>query len=279
MAERLSCHSLVLTFDPHPSTVLRPEAAIVPLTTIARRAELIVAQGIHWVVICQTNRQFLSLSAEEFFSQVVEQQLDARGVVEGPNFFYGRGRAGNVDLLRRLCNETGRECEIILPQTQTVSENPETASLVSSSRVRENILAGDLATANRLLTAPYRLCGVVTTGDARGRLLGFPTANLTKIPVLLPGPGVYATRAFVDGRWRMSATHIGPNLTFGQNQPKVEVHVLDFSGNLYGQQLAVDFIARVRDIAKFSSADALRNQLSKDLAVVRTLLEGLDKNP
>jgi riboflavin kinase/FMN adenylyltransferase len=207
----------------------------------------------------------LSLTAEEFFARFIEQSLQARGMVEGPNFFFGRDRRGDVTLLSRLCREMNIPLEIVPSQLQG-------PGMISSSRIRQLLELGEVRTAGELLTQPYRIRGTVVTGAARGRSLGFPTANLDEIPVLIPRAGVYAGRAYCADRILPAALHLGPNPTFSQGTSKVEVHLLDFSGDLYGQVLQVDFLDKVRDIVRFASVDELRSQVARDLNRVRELV-------
>jgi riboflavin kinase/FMN adenylyltransferase len=180
-------------------------------------------------------------------------------MVEGPNFYFGRGRAGNIAVLGELAQAAGVLLEVVDPLI-------EGGEIVSSSRVRGLLLAGAVEAAGRLLTAPYRLRGMVVHGAGRGSKIGFPTANLDAIDTLLPGPGVYAGRAFIRGVPWPAAVNIGPNPTFGEHAMKVEVHVIGWHEPLYHQPLEVDFLRRLRDIEKFASLEALTEQLRRDVA-------------
>jgi riboflavin kinase/FMN adenylyltransferase len=191
-------------------------------------------------------------------------RLQACGLVEGPNFFFGRNRAGNVTVLRSLCASHGLSFDVAPPAT--VDEQ-----LVSSSVIRSLLEIGDVAHAVRLLGHPYRLSGSVAAGAQRGRTLGFPTANLSGITTLVPANGVYAGIATVDHTRHPAAIHIGPNPTFGESARKVEVHLLDFQGDLYGSMLHVDYLDRVREVRKFSSADELQAQLQLDIQAARAI--------
>ncbi len=266
LADTLAGPAVVMTFDPHPAALLRPGSEPVRLTEIERRAELLGRLGVDHVVVCRTTQALLRLSAREFFDQVLLARLGARGIVEGPNFFFGRDRQGNVERLKTFCDDTDVACEI-------AEATVDAEQLVSSTEVRRRIADGEIDEANRLLTAPYRISGVVVRGDRRGAALGFPTANLSDFRTLVPGPGVYASRVelpHIPGRSFLAATHIGPNPTFEERgQSKVEVHLLDFQGDLYGQRLQVDFVGRVRDIARFESVESLVEQLHRDIHAVR----------
>ncbi len=254
--------AVAVTFDPHPIALLRPEATPPPLTSIEYRAELLGRYGVDVMIVIPTDRPFLSLTAEEFFDRFVRGELHAKGLVEGPNFFFGRNRSGNVTVLRSLCAAHGLEFDVVPPVT--VDEQ-----LVSSSVIRSLIESGDIGHAVRLLGHPYRISGVVGRGAERGRTLGFPTANLFDIPTLSPANGVYAAWACLTEGRRAAAVNVGPNPTFGESARKIEVHILNFDGDLYGRMLNVDFLDRVRDVKRFASVEELRTQLEQDLVAVR----------
>jgi len=220
--------------------------------------------GVTAIVAYPTDEALLQLTAEAFFAKIVQEQLAARAMVEGPNFFFGRGRAGNVEVLQHLCMNAGVTLEIVQP----IAVGKE---IVSSSRVRDAIAAGDVDLARQLLTRPYRLRGMVTHGAGRGAKIGFPTANLAAIDTLLPAQGVYAARAItLAGIWP-AAVNIGPNPTFGENALKIEIHLIGFAGSLYGQPLEVDFLSRLRSIRPFESVAALKAQLAHDVAAAREI--------
>lgn len=265
-AARLGGPALVFTFDPHPVRLLRPEAAPPPLTWTERKTALLSQLGVDAVIAYRTDEELLSLAPNEFFDQVVRERLDARAIVEGPNFRFGHNRSGNIELLGALCAAAAVELEIVEP---LIVDH----EYVSSSRVRDLIRSGDVRTACRLLTAPYRIRGLVTHGDARGAKIGFPTANLDAIDTLLPAEGIYAGRGLTtEGDWP-AAIHIGPIPTFGLQALKVEVHLIGFDGTLYGSVLEVDFFRRLRDILPFRSVDELRQQLFRDVAATAKIYQ------
>lgn len=261
-ARGLGGPAVVFTFDPHPVRLLRPEVAPPPLTWTERKAALLVELGVDTMIAYPTDETLLNLSPREFFDQIVRQRLDARAMVEGPNFYFGKDRQGTIAVLKELAREAGIELEIVEPVKLE-------GDYVSSSRVRRLIAAGDVETACRMLTRPYRLRGMVTHGAARGAKLGFPTANLSAIDTVLPGPGVYAGIGVLNGRRLPAAINVGPNPTFGEHAMKVEVHLLDFHEPIYGQPLEVEFLRRLRDVQSFDSVDALRAQLDRDVAAAR----------
>lgn len=251
--------SVVFTFDPHPVRLLRPDKAPPPLTWTDRKAELLANLGVDAVIAYPTDEALLSLSPEEFFARIVRHELAAKAMVEGPNFYFGRHRAGNIELLARLCQGAGMQLEIVEPLVVG-------ATIVSSSRIRDLIAAGDVAQASELLTQPYRIRGMVTHGAARGHKIGFPTANVDAIDTLLPAHGVYAGRAYVGRERWPAAINVGPAPTFGEQADKVEAHLIGFQGSLYGQPIELDFLSRLRGIQKFASVDALKAQLASDVA-------------
>jgi riboflavin kinase / FMN adenylyltransferase len=253
------------TFDPHPLVLLAPEKYQPPLTTVAERARLLHAVGADHVAILQTTPELLALSPQAFFGAILRESLAARGVVEGFNFRFGKDRAGSNDTLRTLCAAAGVEFREVPAFTRD-------GRPVSSSRVRDALLSGDVAAAAELFARPYRVSGIVGTGARRGRALGFPTANLEGIETIVPAEGVYAVSVTADaGRVFAGAAHIGPNATFGEDARTVEVHLLDFAGDLYGQELAVDFLARLRGTQKFAGVDALVEQMRRDVAEARRI--------
>ena len=267
----LKIPSVAVTFDPHPLQLLRPEQFQPVLTTVADRAELIQSQGVDHVLILQTTPELLQLSAEEFFDEVVRSRLEARALVEGVNFGFGRQRQGNIETLRHLCNRSGLELVAVPPFTTA------DGTVVSSSRVRTALVQGDVRKAADFLGRPYRLRGIVGQGQKRGRTIGFPTANLEKIETLIPGDGVYAVRGWHGDTSWPGAANIGPNPTFGETARKIEVHLIGFQGELTGQSLAVDFIERLRETRPFANVDALVEQLKKDVDSARRLVGDLPK--
>lgn len=253
--------AVVLTFDPHPAAVVRPEAAPVPLTTPARRAELLAALGVDGVLVQRTDRSLTSLGPAEFYRQVLRREVSAAAIVEGADFRFGRDREGDVAWLATACAADGLGFVVVPPVA--VDARP-----VSSSRIRGLVAEGGVAEAAALLTAPYRISGTVVEGMRRGRALGFPTANLAAIATLRPAGGVYAGLARPHGAGAASypaAIHIGPTATFGGTKPAVEVHLIGFTGSLYGATLDVDFLARLRETRRFDSGEQLASQLREDV--------------
>ena len=194
--------------------------------------------------------------------------LQARGLVEGPNFFFGKNREGSIAVLRQLCESKNVSLEVIPPVVVD-------QQLVSSSVIRSLVEAGDVKEGARLLGHSYRLSGKVVHGAERGRKLGFPTANLAETANLIPAEGVYCATTTINGIEYGAAVNVGPNPTFGESAKKVEVHVLDFNGDLYGKSLDVEFRQKIRNVIRFASVDELQVQLQKDLIEVRSIVNVL----
>ncbi|MDA1041640.1 MAG: bifunctional riboflavin kinase/FAD synthetase [Planctomycetota bacterium] len=260
-ARQRSMPAVALTFNPHPAAIVRPGQVPPPLTTMARRAELLLALGLDAVLVQPADAALMALSAEQFFSDVLQRRLRGAALVEGADFRFGAARQGDIALLQSLCNAANVSLEVVPPVI--VGE-----AAVSSSRIRELVATGRVDEAAALATAPYRLTGTVIEGAKRGGPLGFPTANLGGIATLLPAQGVYAGWATVDGgrERHPAAIHIGPNVSFGVDAVSVEAHLIGFRGDLYGRTLHVDFLTRLRDTRRFASLDELTAQLTADVA-------------
>jgi riboflavin kinase/FMN adenylyltransferase len=265
-ARQVDGPAVAVTFDPHPLTLLRPTLVVPPLLTLDDRIHWLHQRGADQVVLLHTTADLLALSAADFFCRVIQQGFEARAIVEGANFGFGHGREGNVETLGRLSQAAGLRLTVV---GQVVLEGTE----VSSSVIRAALLKGDVAEAARLLGRAYRLRGTVGTGQRRGQALGFPTANLERLETLCPHDGVYAVRALVQERSWPAAAHIGPNPTFGEDARKVEVHLIGFEGDLYGQDLAIDFVERLRDIRSFADRAELIAQIKQDVERARACLE------
>lgn len=259
MAQQVGGPAVVLTFDPPPVRILRPEAAPEPLIWVERKTEILAELGVDATVVYPTSKTFLELDARQFFDHVVRDRLAARAVVEGPNFFFGHNRSGNVEVLRLFCAEAHMPFEV----TEPVEVG---GRIVSSSGIRSLVAAGRLANARQMLGRPYRIRGTVARGAGRGRQIGYPTANVARIDTLLPGEGVYAALARADQSWYPAAVSLGPNSTFGEGELKVEAYLVGFQGMIYDQPIEVDFLTRLREIKRFASVDALVAQMAHDVA-------------
>lgn len=263
----------VLTFDPHPAAVVGRGAPPM-LSTLERRAELVAQLGVEVAYVRRFDRAFAAWPPERFARELVAGTLRARTVVVGENFRFGAKRAGDLALLRTLGAELGFEVHV-----HPVARDA--GGPFSSTRARDAIAAGDLDEASRVLGRPHELSGIVVHGDERGRLLGFPTANLGQVPETLPPNGVYAVRAGVldsQGGERPLApgvTNIGVRPTVSQTEVRsIETFLLDFSEDVYGQRLRLHLVARLRDERKFQGLDDLKAQITQDVAAARSTLGG-----
>jgi riboflavin kinase/FMN adenylyltransferase len=262
MARQQGVCAVVLTFDPHPARLLRPQQAPTPLSWTEYKARLLQELGVDAVVAYPTDPSLLALSPAEFFERIVLGQFRARGMVEGQNFFFGHDRGGNIKVLGQFCRQAGIPLEVVEPAQID-------GQVVSSSRVRTLISAGAVAEAAHLLTRPYRIRGTVIHGQGRGNKLGYPTANVGAIDVLLPGEGIYAGRAWIDGKSYATAMSLGGNPTFDESEQKVEAFLLDYGGDIYGRPIEIDFLTRLRDIKRFDSAVELTEQMALDVQQTR----------
>lgn len=258
MAQRRDTVAVAVTFDPHPIAVLRPEFTPPILTTISERISLLRNAGADEVVVLPVTTGLLQMTAEQFFNEVVCRQFEATGIVEGPNFHFGRDRRGDVARLQSLCRDAQIECIVMEPLNSD-------GEMISSSRIRELLCQRSLVQAVQLLGHPYRLTGIVRHGAQRGRQIGFPTANLFSIQTLLPAHGVYAAITIIGDRTYPVAVSIGPNPTFGEHREKIECHIDGFSGDLYDTELHIDLLSELRPLQSFGSVNDLIQQIGHDV--------------
>jgi riboflavin kinase/FMN adenylyltransferase len=266
VAERLSATVVALTFHPHPLAILAPERAPAPLTTLAEKLALLERLGVACCIVQRSEPAFLAQEATDFLASLVAH-CRPRALVEGPDFNFGRGRAGTIATLAEHGTRWGYELHVVPAEhCAELTTNP----TISSSSIRQALREGRVAEANTMLGRPYRIVGIVGGGDGRGARLGFPTANLDRIVQLLPQEAVYAAVAqLADGALHLAAVNVGPQPTFSQMQSRVEAHLLDYRGDLHGQRVGLHFVARLREQRKFSGVEELVEQLRRDVAVTR----------
>jgi riboflavin kinase / FMN adenylyltransferase len=255
--------SVALTFNPHPRTVIRPGTAVTYLTSLEERIELLQGLGLDAVGVLAFTSELAQLSAEEFLSLLV-QELEMRLLVVGPDFALGRNRAGTIGVMRQIGARLGFRLEVA-PLLAEADEK------VGSSAIRQALAEGDVARVAALLGRPFSLRGPIVTGDRRGRTLGFPTANIAiGRDRALPAYGIYVTRAYVRENSYESCTSIGIRPTFDvEPRPIVETFILDFEENIYGQEMRIDLLHRLRGEERFDSAEELIAQMHKDIENTR----------
>lgn len=266
-ARALRAVPTVITFDPHPRAVLHPESAPPLLQTFDQKVEAFGVLGVGQAIVIRFTPEFARVSAEEFLRDVVHERLQAREVYLGRGFAFGRGREGNIELLRRVSRDLGFFADEV-PEVRLRGQR------ISSSRIRELLAAGRVNLARRMLGRPYGVEGRVVRGHERGRTIGFPTANLRPANRVIPRRGVYVTATLIDGSWRRSVTNVGVRPTFGHDaEPSVETFVMDWGGDLYGDVVRVRFLHRLRDERRFEGVEELKRQIERDAARARKYFE------
>ncbi len=256
----------VVTFSNRPITVLKPGTEPSYLTTLDQRVDLIKQHGIELVVCLEFTLELADVPADEF-AKLLSESLKMKGLVLGPDSALGKDRQGDLAFMQKQGEELGFWVRSVEPLD--IEGQP-----VKSRRIRDAVANGNLVVCPELLGRNHLLSGTVVVGDQRGRTLGFPTANLDVDPqLLLPGDGIYATWAIIDGKRHQAATSIGVRPTFDLTQRLVEVFVLDFSEDLYGKTVGVEFITKVRDQEKFDGLDALIKQINQDVDDCRQVLD------
>jgi riboflavin kinase/FMN adenylyltransferase len=266
VAESRGLRSVAVTFDRHPREILTPGAEPPLLTTLERKASLIADLGVDSLVVLEFTEEFARWLPEEFASRVLAEGVHAKHAVVGSNFTFGHRATGNLSILTDLGAAHGFSVEPV--SLLTLSGRP-----VSSSSIRESLAGGDLVWPTEALGRRFVLDGVVTTGAGRGKGLGVPTANLSVPPrMLLPGEGVYAGRAYLDGASYAAAINVGTNPTFGGEPLHAEAFLLDFEGDLIERPMALEFWKRLRDEMRFDSSEDLVRQIKDDVEQTRVLV-------
>ena len=269
LRERAAARGLaagVITLHPHPALVFNPQAGIAYLSSLEERVRLLRQSGVDFVLPLTFTPEVARLSAAGFIAELCER-LRMCLLLVGPDFALGRGRQGNAAALSTIGKTMGFDVGSLTP----LADN---GLVVSSSAIRASLEAGDIDTVNRLLGRPFSLGGPVVRGVERGRILGFPTANVAiGSGLALPPFGVYVTHASVDGAGYASVTNIGRRPTFDDGERTVEVHIMDFERDLYGKEVRVDVLKRLRGEVRFDGAEALSEQIRKDVAAARRYFE------
>jgi len=265
-ADKMSGTSIVLTFEPHPLKVLK-EKKIPLITPFERKIELIEKLGIDVVICLPFTREFSKVSAREFVEEILLKKIGMKEIVVGYDYTFGHKREGNIDLLKKLGDELGFKVCILGP---ILVDN----MIVSSTRIRNLIMEGELEKVKILLNRYYQVSGEVIAGhDRGGRLLGFPTANLKLVNEVFPKNGVYVVEVIYNNKVYGGVTNIGFKPTFGNDALSVETHILDFDQNIYGKKIKLNFIKRLRNEKRFSSIEALAAQIKRDIEEARKILQ------
>jgi riboflavin kinase/FMN adenylyltransferase len=263
-AERLAVG--LITFEPHPRSVFRPDQPVFRLTTPLMRRILAAENGCEAIAELPFDKPFAARSAASFIDELLLGQIDVAGVVIGGDFAFGRSREGDADMLRDRLRAAGRFVSVAAPVLDGEG------GVVSSSRIRDALGQGDVARANALLGHRWRIAAEVVHGDKRGRLLGYPTANMALPPDNRLRHGIYAVRLRIDGAWRGGVASFGRRPTFDDGAPRLESHVFDYAGDLYGRTVEVEFAGWIRGELKFDSVDALIARMDADSLVARGML-------
>jgi riboflavin kinase/FMN adenylyltransferase len=263
--------SVLVTFDPHPLRIVRPEAAPPLLTTPAEKIEILAQTPLDRVVFLHFTPILAAYEPREFVEHILIARLDMRHLVIGYDHGFGRGRSGDVDTLRKIAASVGFGMEVV----EAVESDGEH---ISSSRIRRLLQQGDVRAAALALGRHYSLTGTVVRGEGQGRKLGFPTANLglDHAEKLVPHEGIYAVRAALRDRFVDGVLHLGPRPTFAGLPPSIELHLFDFDGDIYGERVAIRFIDRIRDIARFESVEALVHAMEADCQRARSSIAKAD---
>jgi riboflavin kinase/FMN adenylyltransferase len=267
-ADRINGTSIVMTFEPHPVRVLKQNGHLPLITLYDQKIELIEKSGIDVLICVPFTKEFAAISAKEFVEDLLLKSIGMKAIVVGKDYTFGKNREGNIDLLKIYAKNLDFEV-IVADWIHTSNNGP---GRISSTRTRELVMAGKVDEAQKLLGRYYQLRGMVTTGrDRGGKLLGFPTANIKLHDELCPKNGVYAVTVDCMGKIFQGVANIGYSPTFDDHVFSVEVHILDFNENIYGQQIRVDFVQRIRDEEKFSTIAELSDQIKKDIVKARKI--------
>lgn len=259
---------VAMTFEPPPDLVLRPADPPKRLGTTEQKARWLIEAGADGVVVATATAELLAMPAERFVAEVIAGRFAPRHIVEGPNFFFGRRREGDVSLLDRLGGRLGFACHVVQPLT---FDEAGTEQRISSTRIRQLLAAGQVEVAAEALGRPYRLCGPVVHGDGVGRQLSFPTVNVDPGLGVVPADGVYAGFAETPAGRFAAAISVGTKPTFGRHPRTVEAHLLDARAELYHEQVDVLFLHYLRPQQTYASGEALRQQIERDVEDVRRL--------
>lgn len=269
-AEGVGGRSVLVTFHPHPLTIVRPEWAPPMLTTPVEKKEILAESGLDYAVFLAFTPMLAAYTPRRFVEEILVERVNVGELVVGYDHRFGKGREGDADMLKELGAELGFGVDVVGPVTSQ-------GEAISSTKIRQALLEGDVEAARRGLGRPYSLRGLVVRGDQRGRTLGFPTANLEvrgggEGGKLIPPPGIYAVRGTVRSGTFDGALHIGPRPTFRGSPPTIEVHFLGFDEDIYGEEVRMDFVKYLREVRPFNTSEALVQQMKEDVEQAREVL-------
>lgn len=261
---------VAVTFEPHPTEVLRPASAPRRLTPWSEKQRQLAAAGLDAVVRLKAEPALFALEPEAFVADILVKHLQPTWIVEGSDFGFGRARRGNVELLKSLSSQHGYKVQIVPPVEVRLSDD--SVARVSSTRIRELVTQGVINAAAALLGRPYAMVGEVVKGAGAGRSLGYPTINLDMGYQVIPGEGVYAGWSEIDGARYRAAISVGKRSTLGGATLAIEAFLLDTSGDWYGREARLELYSRLRGQQKFANTDELTQQIGRDVAAVRAML-------
>jgi riboflavin kinase/FMN adenylyltransferase len=268
-ADAIEGISVAMTFEPHPLRVLKQNALPPLITLYEQKVELIEKSNIDVLICVPFTREFAALSAQEFVKDILIQRIGMKAIVVGEDYTFGKNREGNLDLLKTLAERHNFE----VVRVDWIQHAKNLTSRISSTKIRDLVMAGKVAEAQKLLGRYYQIRGVVATGrDRGGKLLGFPTANINLHDELCPQTGVYAVTVECQHKNFKGVANIGYSPTFDDHVFTVEVYILDFNENIYGERIRVNFVQRIRDEVKFSSISELSEQIKLDVVKAREIL-------
>lgn len=257
-AKKINGESVVITFDPHPLKILSPEQCPPLLTPFRKKMMFMEKTGVEKVLCIRFTKAFSEIAPHDFVKQILMEKIHAKKIIIGYNYRFGKEKMGTADSLKEICSSLGIEVEVV--DALVVDNIP-----VSSSKIRELIREGEVEKASKLLGRAYLVMGRVIHGAQRGHHLGFPTANIEMIEELYPKPGVYAVRVELHHQVLNGLANLGFNPTFEAQKLSLEVHLLNFNQDIYGDELQVSFIRRIRDEMRFSSPKELMDQIQRDI--------------
>ncbi len=267
-ADTIGGTSVAMTFEPHPMRILKHNNHPPLITLYEQKAELIERTGIDVIVCVPFTKEFASLTAREFIEDLLIRKIGMKAIVVGEDYSFGKNREGNLDLLKTFAGEMNFEVIV----ADWIKMSRKLPDRISSTRVREFVMAGQMQEAHKMLGRHYQIRGIVVTGrDRGGKLLGIPTANINLHDELCPKTGIYAVTVERENKQFKGVANIGYSPTFDDHEFTVEVHILDFDQNIYGEKIRVNFIQRIRDEKKFAGIDELIEQIHRDIAAAREI--------